>query len=89
MAVGMIKTLESRITAMKEFDASFVEQLKQMQEEVNALQIGFNADKLSQDKSVRSHIRKRSQAINNVVSRFKRDFAKVIADVETNETVGE
>jgi len=83
MAVGMIKTLESRITQMKEFDVTFAKTVKGISADVNALGIEFNVEELSADKSVRSHIRKRTQKLTNVLERFKRDINKVLEDLES------
>ena len=83
MAVGMIKTLESRIAQMKEFDETFAETVKGVQEQVDALGIDFNVNELSTDKSVRSHIRKRTQKLTGILERFKRDVNKVLVELES------
>lgn len=81
MAKGMIKVLESRISQMKEFDVNFIEDLQSLDAKVDALGLTYNIEEMSEDKSVRSHIRKRTQKVNNVVARFKRDLNKVIQEI--------
>lgn len=90
MKDSMIKALQNRIQQMKDFDVTFVSGLNDLQEKVNALSVSYKPEELSTDKSVRSHIRKRTQSINNVLKRCQRDLAKAIASIkevqETEET---
>ena len=89
MAKGMIKELEARIAQMEAFDVTLAEAVEDVQDEVDNLSINFNAEEISSDKSVRSHIRKRTQKINNVIARFKRDLKKAIADLQNDEETEE
>ena len=82
MEKNMIKALENRIQQMRDFDVTFVDGLNDLQEKVNALSVSYKPEELSTDKSVRSHIRKRTQSINNVLARCKRDLAKAIEAIQ-------
>lgn len=82
MKNSMIKALENRIQQMKDFDVTFVAGLNNLQEKVNALSVSYKPEELSDDKSVRSHIRKRTQSINNVLARCSRDLEKAIKAIQ-------
>ncbi len=81
MKQSMIKALENRIVLMKEFDVTFTETLAGVIEDLDTLGIEFDVNALSDDKSVRSHIRKRVQKVNGIITRFKRDIAKVVEEL--------
>lgn len=81
----MIETLNARIEQMKAFDEQLVSTLKEVQLEVNKLGVSLDPNKLSSDKSVRSHIRKRTQKVNNLIKRFIKNFNALIEEVESNE----
>ena len=82
MEKNMIKALENRIQQMRDFDVTFVAGLNDLQEKVNALSVSYKPVELSTDKSVRSHIRKITQSINNVLARCKRDLEKAIQTIQ-------
>lgn len=87
MKAGMVKTLESRIAQMKEFNASFATKVEGVITQVDELGITINPADISEDKSVRYHVRKRTQNVNNVIARFKRDLRKAVTDLTAVETV--
>ena len=87
MKQSMVEVLQGRIEAMKEFDGSFIETVQGVLHEAEALGTELDPKELSKDKSVRAHIRKRTQKLNNLINRFKRDLNVIVTELqnEANE----
>lgn len=81
----MIAVLDERIAQMKSFDTVFVGKVTNLREDVEALDIVVKPEDYSDDKSVRSHVRKQQAKAVNILNRFKRDIQKLIDEMTDDE----